>query len=119
MQNCSIYKKNIVYQRLKNYENIGESIIALKVGYPNKNKINVIGYYRQWSDTFNFKKFKKISIAQQNVKFENQMLQINKLLEKNNETILMGDFNFDFNSIQKTENDKTQTEKKLIKCILQ
>ena len=31
----------------------------------------------------------------------------------------MGDFNFDFNSIQKTENDKTQTEeKKLIKYII-
>ena len=42
-----------------------------------------------------------------------------KLMDKNNETILMGDFNFDFNSIQKTENDKTQTEKIIIKCILQ
>ena len=34
-------------------------------------------------------------------------------MEKDNETILMGDFNFDFNSIEeKTENEKTQTEKK-------
>ena len=65
-------KKNIVYQRLHKFENPGQSIIALKVGYPNKNKINVIGYYRQWSDTFNFKFFKKISISQQNIKFENQ-----------------------------------------------
>ena len=105
-------KKNIVYQRLNKFENPGQSIIALKVGYPNKNKINVIGYYRQWSDTFNFKKFKKISISQQNIKFENQMKTINNLMDKDNETILMGDFNFDFNSIGKTENEKTQTEKK-------
>ena len=105
-------KNNIVYQRLNKFENPGQSIIALKVGYPNKNKINVIGYYRQWSDTFNFKKFKKISISQQNIKFENQMKSINNLMEKDNETILMGDFNFDFNSINKTENEKTQTEKK-------
>ena len=40
------------------------------------------------------------------------MKTINNLMEKDNETILMGDFNFDFNSIDKTENEKTQTEKK-------
>ena len=106
-------KKNIVYQRLTKYENKGEAIIALKVGYPNKNKINVVGYYRQWSDTYNFKKFKPISISQQNIKFENQMIKMNEMMEKNNETIIMGDFNFDFNSINKTEKEKTQNEKKI------
>ena len=46
------------------------------------------------------------------------MLKINKLLEEEkNEIILMGDFNFDFNSIHKTEKEKSQTEKKSIKCI--
>ena len=39
-------------------------------------------------------------------------------MERNNETILMGDFNFDFNSIYKTENEKSQTEKNLIKCTI-
>ena len=44
------------------------------------------------------------------------MIKINEMMDKNNETILMGDFNFDFNSIDKTEKEKTQTEKNLIKC---
>ena len=41
------------------------------------------------------------------------MIKINEMMDKNNETILMGDFNFDFNSIDKTEKEKTQTEKKI------
>ena len=105
-------KQNIIFNRLKHIENSGESIIALNIGYPNKKKINVIGYYRQWSDVYNHKIFKKHTIAQQNEKFENQLNKINQLLENNKETIIMGDFNFDFRAINKDENQKTQHETK-------
>ena len=47
------------------------------------------------------------------------MSKINKLMEKDTETIIMGDFNFDFRSINKNENLKTQTENFLIKCTIQ
>ena len=46
------------------------------------------------------------------------MSKINKLMENDTETIIMGDFNFDFRSINKNENSKTQTDFFLIKCII-
>ena len=38
------------------------------------------------------------------------MQKINNLMDINNETILMGDLNFYFKSIYKTEKEKTQTD---------
>ena len=40
-----------------------EAVVSIRVGYPRRNKINVIAYYRQWNmlgdkkeNNFNYKK---------------------------------------------------------------
>ena len=30
-------------------ESKDEAVVAIRVGFPNRNKINIIGYYRQWN----------------------------------------------------------------------
>ena len=72
---------NLKYNRIKKVEINGESIVAIKIGYPNqKKKLNIVGYYRQWSKVFNNKPFESYSIKQQECNFDNQKFQILKLL---------------------------------------
>ena len=71
---------NLVYNRIKKSENVGESIVMIKIGYPNQRKFNVIGFYRQWSKTFNNIPFQSISIKEQEENFKNQMDEIKKHL---------------------------------------
>ena len=40
-------KNNLNYESNKNIESNNSSTIAIRIGYPNKKKINVIGIYRQ------------------------------------------------------------------------
>ena len=59
--------KRLVYTRIKDLNIDQESIVAIRAGFPNKRKINVID--------FNFYFF--LGIAQQNISLENVMVKIN------------------------------------------
>ena len=54
-------KDNLIYERIIKLKKKEESIVAIKVGYPNQKRFNVIGYYRQWSDVFDNKPFERLS----------------------------------------------------------
>ena len=106
---------NLNYNRIKKVENIGESIVAIKIGYPNQRKLNIVGYYRQWSKIFSNKSYEPYSIKQQEINLENQMNKLKEL--SNTETIILGDFNIDFKILNKTEDQKNNYEKNFKKRI--
>ena len=101
--------KNFHNQRVKDIENCNESIVVIKIGYPKKTKIPVVGYYRQWSQVYNYKNCDAISIQQQEQRFEDQMKKISEV--KDRETLILGDMNIYFKIINKHENDKNNYEK--------
>ena len=107
---------NFNYERIKKCELNGESIVAIKIGYPNTKKLNIIGFYRQWSKTFCNKPFEKYSIPQQETNFENQMAKIKEF--SNTETIIMGDFNIDYHIFDKSEDQKINYEKNFKKRLI-
>ena len=84
--------------------------MVIRVGFPNKRRFMVTGYYRRWSNVYNNKKCEHLSYAQQNENFENQM----KIISENNsemEKILMGDINVDYRIFNKSESEKIAYEK--------
>ena len=100
---------NLVYKRIKKSENLGESVVIIKIGYPNQRKFNLIGFYRQWSKTFNRIPFQPLSIKEQEENFRNQMDKIKMISDI--ETIVLGDFNIDYNLFSKKEAEKINYEK--------
>ena len=101
--------ENMVYERVKTHENDGESIVVIKVGYFGKRRFTVTGYYRQWSNVFYNKNHEKISNKEQDEKFHNQLKEL--VMMNNSENIIMGDFNVNYNIINKCEKDKSNYEK--------
>ena len=99
---------NLNYNRIKKIEINGESIVAIKIGYPNQRKLNIVGYYRQWSRIFNNKPYEHYTIKQQESNFDNQMLKIKEIF--NAEKVIIGDFNVDFKLLNKAENLKNNNE---------
>ena len=81
-------------------------MVAVKIGYPNKRKITVIGYYRQWND-LHIKVPKVRNIKAEAEKFKNMVSKWKSPLEKNNETLILGDINIPINSIDMEEHLKT------------
>ena len=99
---------NFNYERVKKSELKGESTIIIRIEHPCK-KINVVGFYRQWSQTFNNKPFQSISNKQQETNLENQLNKIKEI--SNVETIIMGDFNIDAKLFNKNDDEKDNYEK--------
>lgn len=110
-------KNNINYTRVKEVECENESVITIKIGYKNKRKIILTGYYRQWTILHkdNDLKEKSKSISEQNERFEKQSNKWKKLIDEkmNNEVLIMGDFNLDALSWEKSEENKSNYEKTL------
>ena len=101
--------KNFVYDRVKELEMEGESIVVIKIGYPNKRRFLICGYYRQWSDVFNYKKYEPRSQSLQENTFDKQLKLISNY--KDMEKIVLGDLNVDYKILNKSETEKYNYEK--------
>ena len=88
---------------------MGESTVAIRIGYPKQRRFNVIAMYRQWSDIFDHKPFEKISFINQSERFKDQIESI--LTISNIETYLVGDLNIDYKIMKKNEDEKISYEK--------
>ena len=88
---------------------MGESTVAIRIGYPKQRRFNVIAMYRQWSDIFDHKPFEKISFINQSERFKDQIERI--LTISNIETYLVGDLNIDYKIMKKNEDEKISYEK--------
>ena len=80
-----------------------------------KKRFLLVGYYRQWSNVFNYKPYEKIPVKIQEENFENQLKVIKDY--KDLEKIIMGHINIDYRIINKSENDKDNYEKSFSKRI--
>ena len=106
---------NFVYERISKLELENESIVIIKIGYPDKRKFLVCRYYRQWSNVYNYKYFEKITVPNQEINFENQLKVISQY--KNMEKFILGDINVDYNILNKIESEKNNYEKSFSKRV--
>ena len=87
-----------------------DSAIVIKVGIPNKKHFYVYGIYCQWS-LLNDKE--SIKIKNQEERWKKTVKSMKKVLDKGEETFIIGDINVNTMAFYKNENQKTQYEKKL------
>ena len=104
-------KSYLVYSRIKHLEGNEEAVIALKIGYPNKKRFTLIGQYRQWSAIYKNKKFRKFEYTEQNERLKVFTEKISKLIESNNDIIILGDMNIDWKTFYMKEESKDSYQK--------
>ena len=68
----------------------------------------MIGWYRQWSYTYENKPFHRLSFIEMNKRFEDQLIKIMPLAKA--ETIIAGDLNIYYKIMYKNEEEKTPYE---------
>ena len=105
-------KEDIVYKRIKKYENEEDSAICIQIGIPKTNKFYIYGIYRQWSIP-GVKESKKI--VNQEYRWKNTLKMMSKVLSEGKETIIIGDINLNTLAFFKDYNEKTKYEKSLSK----
>ena len=111
MARTGVYiKKNINYKREKCYAGENESVITLKVGYPNKKKFYLVAYYRQWNLLF------RNNSSNENKRFDLQTKIWEKMIAENigTEIMLSGDFNIDSKIWNKKNEELSDYEKRFI-----
>ena len=109
---CMLIHEDIKYSRRLDLQNSIEPQITVTV-YQSKQKINVIGYYRQWQTLMNNNRIKGSgSIKQQTERFNKTIKVWTKSIEET-ETIMLCDSNINTEKIHSTEEQKSSTDKAL------
>ena len=98
--------KDIIYSRNFKLEDNVNSVVAVKIGFPHKKKINLIGYYRQFRYVG-----KSRNIKREIKDLDNVTKKIAELCDKKEEVLLMGDINVDMDAVNKINSEKTTTQK--------
>ena len=109
---CMLIQEDLKYSRRLDLQNDTEPNITITV-YLGRQKINIIGYYRQWQTLLNNNKVQGSgSINKQTTRFNKTVKFWTKSI-KETETIMLCDSNINTQKLYSTENQKTSTERAL------